>query len=95
MSQYSDAEVAALVAGIVSVARQVFPQIDGKGKVWALALGVAVVLCLLIALPSGATWQSVLIAIQRAIVASAGAIGGASLVGYAAGKVGPADEPKQ
>lgn len=88
MDNYSDAQMAVIVAGVVSAIRQIFPQIDGKGKVWSVALGISVLLCLLIALPSGATWQSVLIAIQRAIVVSAGAIGGASLVGYASGKVG-------
>ena len=87
MTQYSDAQMAVLVAGIVSAIRQFFPALDGKGKVWAVALAVAVLLCLLISLPSGATWQSVLIAIQRAFVVAAQAVAGASLVGYAAGKV--------
>ena len=88
MNQYSDVELAALVAGIVSVVRQIFPQVDGKGKVWVLALGIAVVLCLLIALPDGATWQAVLLSIQRAFVVAAQAVAGASLVGYAGGKIG-------
>ena len=87
MTQYSDAQLAVIVAGAVSAIRQFFPQVDGKAKVWAVALVVAVLLCLLIALPSGATWQSVLLSIQRAIVVAAQAVAGASLVGYAAGKV--------
>ena len=87
MNQYSDAQLAVIVAGAVSAIRQLFPAIDGKGKVWAVALGVAILLCLLIALPSGATWQTVLIAIQRAFIVAAQAVSGASLVGYAAGKV--------
>ena len=95
MSEYSDAQLAVLVAGLVSAVRQFFPALDGKGKVWAVALGIAVLLCLLIALPDGATWQSVLLSIQRAFAVAAQAVAGASLVGYAAGKVGPLDEPKQ
>ena len=87
MNQYSDAQMAVLVAGIVSAIRQFFPSLDGKGKVWAVALVVAVLLCLLVALPSGATWQAVLIGIQRAFIVAAQAVAGASLVGYAAGKV--------
>ena len=87
MTAYSDAQIAVLVAGIVSAIRQFFPSLDGKGKVWAVALGVAVLLCLLVVLPSGATWQNVLIGIQRAFVVAAEAVGGASLLGYAAGKV--------
>ena len=87
MTTYSDAQLAVLVAGIVSALRQFFPVIDGKAKVWTVALVVAILICLLIALPSGATWQTVLIAIQRAFVVTAQAVAGASLVGYAAGKV--------
>ena len=87
MAQYSDAQMAVLVAGIVSAIRQFSPALDGKARVWAVALAVAVLLCLLVALPSGATWQAVLIAIQRAFVVAAQAVAGASLVGYAAGKV--------
>ena len=87
MTQYSDAQLAVIVAGSVSAIRQFFPQVDGKAKVWLVALVVAILICLLIALPSGATWQTVLIAIQRAIVVAAQAVAGASLVGYAAGKV--------
>ena len=55
MSTYSDAQLSILVAGAVSAIRQFAPTLDGKGKVWAVALAVAVMLCLLIALPSGAT----------------------------------------
>ena len=87
MTQYSDAQLAVIVAGIVSAIRQFFPAIDGKGKVWAVALAVAVLLCLLVVLPSGATWQAVLLGIQRAFIVAAQAVAGASLVGYAAGKV--------
>lgn len=87
MSQYSDAQLSILVAGAVSAIRQAFPQIDGKGRVWGVALAVAILLCLLVVLPSGATWQAVLIGIQRAFVVAAQAVAGASLVGYAAGKV--------
>ena len=87
MTTYSDAQLAVIVAGTVSALRQFAPTLDGKGKVWAVALVVAILLCLLIALPSGATWQTVLIAIQRAFVVAAQAVAGASLVGYAAGKV--------
>ena len=87
MTQYSDAQLAVIVAGAVSAIRQFCPTVDGKGKVWGVALVVAILICLLIALPSGATWQTVLIAIQRAIVVAAQAVAGASLVGYAAGKV--------
>ena len=87
MNQYSDAQLAVIVAGAVSALRQFAPSLDGKGKVWGVALVVAILICLLIALPSGATWQTVLIAIQRAIVIAAQAVAGASFVGYAAGKV--------
>ena len=87
MSTYSDAQLAVIVAGTVSAIRQFFPQVDGKGKVWVVALVVAILLCLLVALPSGATWQTVLLGIQRAIVVAAQAVAGASLLGYAAGKV--------
>ena len=87
MTNYSDAQLAVIVAGIVSAIRQFFPAIDGKGKVWAVALGVAVLLCLLVVLPAGASWQTVLFGIQRAFIVAAQAVAGASLVGYAAGKV--------
>ena len=87
MTNYSDAQLAVIVAGTVSAIRQFFPQVDGKGKVWIVALVVAI---LLVALPAGATWQAVLLGIQRAIVVAAQAVAGASLLGYAAGKVGPA-----
>ena len=87
MTTYSDAQLAVIVAGAVSAIRQFAPTIDGKGKVWAVALAVSILLCLLISLPSGATWQTVLIAIQRAFIVAAQAVAGASLVGYAAGKV--------
>lgn len=88
MNTYSDAQLALFVAGAVSAIRQFFPQLDGKGRVWMAAFGVAVLLCIL---PAGVSWQSILPGIQRAVIVAAQAIAGTSLLGYAAGKVGPSE----
>jgi len=89
MEQYLDPSLAALVAGLLAFVRGSEPPawLDGRPRMLAAAvvLGVALALCAAFA-TGGDLWA----ALARGLVSGASAVGGVSLLGYGARKVGEA-----
>lgn len=93
MELYLDPSLAALVAGLLAFVRQGQPPawLDGRPRVLvaAVILGAALALCAAFA-AGGDPWS----ALARGVVSGASAVGGVSLLGYGARKVGEATVPE-
>lgn len=93
MEPYLDPSLATLVAGILAFVRQGQPPtwLDGRLRVLvaAVVLGAALALCVAFA-TGGDPWS----ALARGVVSGASAVGGVSLLGYGARKVGEAAAPE-